>query len=97
MAPPPLTPGQAVTRRNVIFAFWVHDSLDYAADKQAVIFLGIPLWWKTTNIYRAKLPLELMDEWSDGKVTFSTSGGLEAELKRRHARSSFQYPLPCSL
>jgi Phosphatidylinositol-glycan biosynthesis class S protein len=33
-----------------------------------VIFLGLPLWWKTTNIYRAKLPLELMDEWSDGKV-----------------------------
>ena len=37
-------------------------------DGQAVIFLGIPLWWKTTNIYRAKLPLELMDEWSDGKA-----------------------------
>jgi len=70
MPPPPPTPAQVTTRRNVIFAFWVRFQLLFLINmcQQAVILLGLPLWWKTTNIYRAQLPLELMDRWSDGKV-----------------------------
>jgi phosphatidylinositol glycan class S len=41
----------------VIAAFWV-----------VIIFLGFPIWWKTTSIYRAHLPIEEMVDWADGKV-----------------------------
>ena len=67
----------------------------YGTDRQAVIFLGIPLWWKTTNIYRAKLPLELMDEWSDGKVSFPR--GKKRGFDDRLVRLSFLFLLLSSL
>jgi hypothetical protein len=41
----------------VIAAFWA-----------VIIFLGFPIWWKTTSIYRAHLPIEEMVDWADGKV-----------------------------
>lgn len=44
-------------RRGVIFSFWA-----------VVIFIGLPIWWKTTAIYRANLPLQVMTDWADGKV-----------------------------
>ena len=33
-----------------------------------VLLLGLPIWWHTTTIYRANLPLDRMLEWADGKV-----------------------------
>ena len=45
------------TRRLVILSFWA-----------VIILVGLPVWWKTTAIYRADLPLQIMTDWADGKV-----------------------------
>lgn len=55
--PPPETAESIWTRRWVVFSFWA-----------VVIFLGLPVWWKATAIYRADLPLQVMTDWADGKV-----------------------------
>jgi phosphatidylinositol glycan class S len=55
--PPPETADSTWTRRWVVFSFWA-----------VVIFLGLPVWWKTTAIYRADLPLQVMTDWADGKT-----------------------------
>ncbi|KAJ6074434.1 uncharacterized protein N7446_002211 [Penicillium canescens] len=55
--PPPETPVAVQTRFRVIAAFWA-----------VIIFLGFPIWWKTTSIYRAHLPIEEMVDWADGKA-----------------------------
>ncbi|PGH01938.1 hypothetical protein AJ79_07769 [Helicocarpus griseus UAMH5409] len=54
---PPEKPEAIRTRTLVISAFWA-----------VIIFLGLPMWWQTTSIYRAKLPLEEMKDWADGKA-----------------------------
>lgn len=56
--PPPESPEHAIRRIYIILSFWA-----------VVIFLGLPIWWRTTTIYRAKLPLQEMMEWADGKVS----------------------------
>ena len=56
--PPPETKESLWTRRWVILSFWL-----------VVACLGLPVWWKTTAIYRAELPLQAMSDWADGKVT----------------------------
>jgi hypothetical protein len=58
--PPPESVESVRMRTSVVLSFWA-----------VVIFLGLPIWWKTTAIYRAKLPLGEMMEWADGKVCFS--------------------------
>ncbi|KAI9729574.1 MAG: GPI transamidase component [Cirrosporium novae-zelandiae] len=55
--PPPESAESIRTRTCVILTFWV-----------VIIFLGLPIWWKTTSIYRARLPLHDMMEWADGKA-----------------------------
>lgn len=55
--PPPETTEAASTRRWVVFSFWA-----------IVLFLGFPIWYKTTSIYRATLPLEEMQAWAFGQV-----------------------------
>lgn len=55
--PPPEKPEAIRTRFKVIAAFWA-----------VIIFLGFPIWWKTTSIYRASLPVPDMIDWADGKV-----------------------------
>jgi phosphatidylinositol glycan class S len=55
--PPPETKESLRTRRWVILSFWV-----------VVACLGLPVWWKTTAIYRAELPLQDMSNWADRKV-----------------------------
>ncbi|KAF7590476.1 GPI transamidase component [Aspergillus hancockii] len=55
--PPPEHPQGVQTRFRVIAAFWA-----------VIIFLGFPIWWKTTSIYRARLPIQDMVEWADGKI-----------------------------
>lgn len=57
--PPPEKPEATQTRFKVIAAFWA-----------VIIFLGFPIWWKTTSVYRARLPFQEMVEWADGKVGY---------------------------
>lgn len=56
---PPEKKDAVWTRTKVILSFWA-----------VVIFLGLPVWWKTTSIYRASLPLEEMMSWAEGRVCF---------------------------
>lgn len=55
--PPPESSASITTRRLVIMSFWA-----------VAILLGLPLWFKTTTIYRADLPLQQMLDWADGKT-----------------------------
>jgi phosphatidylinositol glycan class S len=55
--PPPESSETIRIRSLVIASFWA-----------IVIFLGLPIWWKTTAIYRADLPLDQMMDWADGRV-----------------------------
>ncbi|EAW11207.1 GPI-anchor transamidase GPI17 [Aspergillus clavatus NRRL 1] len=73
--PPPEKPEAIRTRFKVIAAFWA-----------VVIFLGFPIWWKTTSIYRAHLPLQEMVDWADGKTcrpVFPLEIRLEAPYMQR--------------
>ncbi|KAI5801454.1 GPI transamidase component PIG-S [Peziza echinospora] len=49
------TPQETRTRNWVVLSLWA-----------VVIFLGIPLWILTTSVYRAQLPVQEMDAWSEG-------------------------------
>ena len=55
--PPPESIQEVRTRGLIIISFWA-----------IVIFLGLPTWWWTTSIPRARLPLQNMLAWADGKV-----------------------------
>ncbi|KAI0102694.1 phosphatidylinositol-glycan biosynthesis class S protein [Nemania sp. FL0031] len=58
LKPPPPEPQSHIFRRSLIVAsFWL-----------LVLCLGVPIWWKTTTIYRANLPLSQMMSWADGKA-----------------------------
>jgi phosphatidylinositol glycan class S len=56
--PPPETKESLWLRRLSILSFWA-----------VAVFLGLPIWLKTTAIYRAELPLQEMTDWAEGKVT----------------------------
>ena len=58
--PPPEKPSDVRRRTWVIVSFWL-----------VVVLLGLPIWWTTTAIPRANLPLDEMLEWADGKVLHS--------------------------
>ena len=55
--PPPESPESIRLRSFVILSFWA-----------IIIILGLPIWWRTTTIYRARLPLDQMMDWADGRV-----------------------------
>ena len=55
--PPPEKPESIRLRYQVLLSFWA-----------IIILLGLPIWWATTSIYRAPLPMEQMMDWADGKV-----------------------------
>ncbi|KAF2132013.1 beta-lactamase/transpeptidase-like protein [Dothidotthia symphoricarpi CBS 119687] len=55
--PPPETKESIWLRRAAILSFWA-----------VVVLLGLPVWLKTTAIYRAELPLQHMTDWAEGKV-----------------------------
>lgn len=55
--PPPEKPESIRLRYQVTASFWA-----------IIILLGLPVWWATTSIYRASLPMEQMMDWADGKV-----------------------------
>lgn len=69
--PPPESAEEIKTRSLVIFSFWA-----------IVLFLGLPIWWRTTAIYRARLPLNQMMDWADGRVS-SQSFNLRILTDRR--------------
>jgi phosphatidylinositol glycan class S len=54
---PPLTTSEVRTRQYVVLSFWA-----------VIFFLGLPIWWRTTTVYRANLPLSEMTAWADGKI-----------------------------
>ncbi|KAI9374587.1 phosphatidylinositol-glycan biosynthesis class S protein [Aspergillus egyptiacus] len=54
--PPPEKPSAIQTRSKVVAAFWA-----------VIILLGFPIWWKTTSINRAELPIQKMLDWGGGK------------------------------
>lgn len=55
--PPPESVENIWLRRLAILSFWV-----------VVVCLGLPIWLKTTAIYRAELPLQDMTAWAEGRV-----------------------------
>lgn len=56
-SPPPESKEGVWLRRAAVLSFWA-----------VVVLLGLPVWWKTTAIYRAELPLQDMTDWAEGKV-----------------------------
>lgn len=63
--PPPEKPSDTRRRSLVILSLWL-----------IVLCLGLPIWWKTTAIPRANLPLDEMMDWADGKVSQGHAGSL---------------------
>ena len=57
-SPPPESEEGIWLRRAAIISFWA-----------VVVLIGLPVWWKTTAIYRAELPLQDMTDWAEGKVS----------------------------
>ncbi|KAL5622081.1 hypothetical protein BROUX41_006026 [Berkeleyomyces rouxiae] len=55
--PPPQSLADQRRRMMVVLSFWA-----------VVLFLGVPIWWRLTAIYRAALPLDQMQQWSDGRA-----------------------------
>lgn len=60
---PPVESSESVrTRRYIVLSFWL-----------VVVLLGLPIWWKTTEVYRAELPLAAMSAWAEGSVSLATT------------------------
>ncbi|KAL8803435.1 MAG: hypothetical protein Q9223_006188 [Gallowayella weberi] len=55
--PPPESKESIRVRQLVIFSFWA-----------IAVFLGLPIWYYTTSVYRAQLPLQEMEDWAGGKA-----------------------------
>lgn len=66
--PPPEKPSAIRQRSYIVLSFWL-----------VVLLLGLPIWWKTTAIYRADLPLDSMLKWADGKVRMTSSATISSK------------------
>lgn len=55
--PPPEGPQDVRLRTTVIMSFWA-----------LIVLIGVPMWWQTTSIHRAQLPLPEMIKWAEGQV-----------------------------
>ena len=77
-----LTP---LTQRRVVLSFWA-----------VILFLGLPMWWKTTSIYRAKLPIERMLAWSEGSLCEDVSSTV-VQRETRSLNYASSYHLTFSL
>lgn len=55
--PPPESKEGIRVRQLVILSFWA-----------IAVFLGAPIWLWTTSIHRARLPLQEMMDWAEGRV-----------------------------
>ncbi|POS83859.1 hypothetical protein EPUL_004027 [Erysiphe pulchra] len=74
--PPPETLECVRNRRLIILSFWV-----------IIVTIGIPIWWTTTAIYRASLPIDQMLDWANGKVcrpVFPLRIAIEADSLSTH-------------
>lgn len=80
--PPPETDESIRSRSFVLLSFWA-----------IIIFLGLPIWWWTTSIHRATLPLQTMLDWADGKVlsSFLYQYSYTNEIAPRHVSLRFRY------
>ncbi|OAP62229.1 hypothetical protein AYL99_04432 [Fonsecaea erecta] len=56
--PPPEKPEAVSLRTKIVLSFWA-----------VIVLLGLPVWWQTTSIYRASLPLQDMLDWAEGLNT----------------------------
>ncbi|KAM0424186.1 hypothetical protein ACHAPT_010556 [Fusarium lateritium] len=74
--PPTEKPSDITRRTRVVVSFWL-----------IVLCLGLPIWWKTTTIYRANLPLDGMLEWAEGKAcrpVFPLQISVKADALQEH-------------
>ncbi|KAI1137355.1 phosphatidylinositol-glycan biosynthesis class S protein [Hypoxylon sp. FL0543] len=74
--PPPEKPADIQRRSYIVASFWF-----------IVLFLGLPIWWKTTTIYRADLPLNQMMDWADGRAcdpVFPIKVAVDAPTLQQH-------------
>lgn len=74
--PPPEKPESIQLRGFVLLSFWA-----------IILLLGLPIWWKTTTIYRASLPLDQMMDWADGRAcrpVFPLQISIEADSLQDH-------------
>lgn len=55
--PPPETRDEVSLRRSILASFWA-----------IIVLIGIPLWYLTTTVPRADLPLDMMNQWAEGQV-----------------------------
>lgn len=88
--PPPESKESLWLRRSAILSFWA-----------VALLLGLPVWLKTTAIYRADLPLQEMTNWAERKVETlnlicmactNKATGLQASLPPPHrCRSSLPF------
>jgi len=82
--PPPEKPETIIIRAFVILSFWA-----------IILLLGLPIWWRTTTIYRARLPLDQMMDWADGRVkSLSTVEIIALTKPFRHVDQSFHCEYP---
>ena len=65
--PPPETAESIWTRTRIVLSFWA-----------VILLLGLPMWWKTTSIYRAQLPFQEMLDWDQGTVGLTLTRMLAA-------------------
>ncbi|KAF4120411.1 GPI-anchor transamidase subunit S [Geosmithia morbida] len=68
--PPPEKPADVRRRPYIIMSFWL-----------VVLLLGLPIWWKTTTIYRANLPIEAMLRWADGNISVEAESMSQPEAQ----------------
>ncbi|KAL8905220.1 MAG: hypothetical protein Q9207_002775 [Kuettlingeria erythrocarpa] len=69
--PPPESNEGIYVRQSVILSFWA-----------IVIILGIPIWLWTTSIHRARLPLQEMVDWAEGRIVVEGPLLPESEVLR---------------
>jgi hypothetical protein len=74
-----------LTQRRVILSFWA-----------VILFFGLPMWWQTTSIYRAKLPIERMLAWSEGSLCKDVSSSV-VQRETRSLNYASSYHLTFSL
>lgn len=67
--PPPEKPADARRRTHVVLSFWA-----------LILSFGLPIWWHTTSIHRANLPLSDMMDWAEGRVCTDASSLLETPM-----------------
>ncbi|PBP22163.1 phosphatidylinositol-glycan biosynthesis class S protein [Diplocarpon rosae] len=86
---PPESSESIRLRRWIIASFWA-----------IVIFIGLPIWWKTTTIHRETLPLDQMMDWADGRAcrpVFPLRISIEADslqiLEKQHLLRATQHAL----